>query len=181
MGVDSRILNKLKANRIILICGYIDTEKASKIIFQLLSMGMSNGEIHFYIASDGGDYLDILAIIDTMNSLKNKFAATCIGRACGYAALLLACCTKGSRFALKHSFIQFDQPVGCLQAGVNRQTDIAIEAQEIKKERDIFEKLLSQATGKDISKIHSDCEAGVEMNSAEALEYGIIDKIIGEG
>lgn len=181
MGKKAKTLDeKLIESGIIVICGLIDSEKASKIIFKLLSLSTQDETtpIQLFISSRSGSYLDILAIYDTINTLKNPISATCVGEVGGYATLLLAACNKGSRYALKHSRINIDQPFGILQSGVNQQTEIEIEATEAALKREVFEKILAEKTGQNIAKIHKDCEVGIELKAQEAVEYGLIDKII---
>lgn len=183
MAREKSLSEKLEESRIILICGGIDAEVASDIIFKMLTMSAQDDkkDIHLYIGSGGGEYLDMLAIYDTMRSIPNDIAGTCVGMASDFAALLLASCTKGKRYALKHSSIEFEQPYGYLHAGGNQQTEIAIAAKEATTERKIFEELMAKATSQDIARIHQDCEMGIELTAEEAKEYGIIDVILEKG
>lgn len=164
-----------------MLCGYIDNEKASDAVFKLLKFsGKDEKEpIQLYIGSEGGSYLDMLAIYDAMQAIPNPISGTCVGVADGYSALILASCNKGMRYALKHAEISIEQPYGFLGAGANQQTEIAIEAKEIATERKIFEELMAKVTGQDLEKIHADCELGIELNAEQAKEYGIIDEILG--
>lgn len=173
------IKDKLFKDRTIVICGPIDNAKATSIIFSLLTFDSeSNDQIQLFISSLSGEYLDSLAIYDTIKRIKSPISATCIGFASGYAALILACCTKGRRYALKHSQITFEQPYGVINQGVNQETEIRISAKEALIEREAFEKLLSEHTGQPVEKIHKDLESGITLNAEEALAYGVIDKII---
>ncbi len=171
---------KLVESRIIVVNGYIDSEKASEIILKLLTFNKENEkeEIQMYFSAHDGAYLDAMAIYDTMKSLSNDISGTCIGAVGGYSALLLAGCTKGKRYILPHSTVYIEQPYGYLQAGVNQQTVIAIEAEEIRKEREVFESVLSEVTGQTVERIHADCEKGIDLDAKEALSYGIVDVII---
>lgn len=180
MGSNDNLAQKLSDNGIIEVNGYIDSQKASEIVFRLLSYNSRNSgkTIQLYFASENGSYLDMMAIYDTIRSIENPVSGICVGFAGGYSALLLASCTKGMRYALKHSKISIEQPYGMLQQGVNQQTEISIEAEEVAIEREIFEKALALTTGQKLSKIHNDCELGIELSAESAVEYGIIDKII---
>ncbi len=178
---EKSLREKLDESRIIIVNGYVDKEQASDIIFKLLTFSAisEKEDIQLFIGSEGGSYLDMLAIYDTMQSIPNKISGTCVGMADGYATLILASCTKGKRYALKHAEISFEQPYGSLQEGPNQQTEIAIEAKEVATERKIFEELMAKVTSQDVAKIHGDCEVGVSFSAEQALEYGIIDGILG--
>ena len=172
--------DKLDESRIVVVSGYLDGASASKIIFRLLSLSAVNEreEIQLFISSSGGSYLDMMAIYDTLNTLKTPLTGICVGAVSGYATLLLSKCTKGRRFALKHSEISFSQPYGYLAPGSSQQTEIAIEAREATVKREVFEKELCLCTGQSFEKVHSDCENGVILTAQEAKEYGIIDEIL---
>jgi len=182
MAGQKSLKEKLEENRIILICGPITSEVASDVILQLLTMSAKDekADIHLYIGAFGTEYLDSLAIYDTMRSLPNDITGTCVGMATNYAALILAACKKGKRYALKHARITIEQPKGYL-AGRNQQTEIAIEAKEVTTKRKIFEELMAEATGQELSRIHEDCEVGRTFTAEEAKEYGIIDVILDKG
>ena len=172
--------DRLDESRIVVVCGYVDGNSASKIIFKLLSLSAisEKEEIQLFISSSGGSYLDMMAIYDTLNTLPNPVTGVCIGAVQGYATLLLAKCTKGRRFALSHSELSFNQPYGYLAPGSNQQTEIAIEAREARVKREVFEKELCACTGQLLEKIHADCEVGVTLSAEEAKDYGIIDDIL---
>lgn len=181
MAKEARSLGEeLEESRIIVVSGYVNSDKAASIIFQMMDYNAKSEkeDIQLFIGSGGGSYLDMMAIIDTMNTIKAPISGTCVGMADGYSALLLACCAKGKRYALRHSQISFEQPYGMLQSGANQETEIAIEAKEVKLEREIFENMLAQKTNTDFDKIHRDCEVGVSLSAQQALEYGIVDEIL---
>lgn len=182
MAEQKSLEQRLDENRIILICGGIGGEMTSNIILKLLTMSARDekADIHLYIASPGGEYLDALAIYDTMRSLPNDITGTCMGIVADYAVLLLAACKKGKRYALKHTKIKIEQPKGIL-AGRNQQTEIAIEAREVTTKRKVFEELMAEATSQDLSQIHQDCEFGRIFTAEEAKEYGIIDVVLEKG
>ena len=147
---------KLTENRIILVNGYIDTDAASYIVFQLLQLSaLSDTEpIQLFIGSYGGNYLDMLAIYDTICSIPNPVTGVGMGAVSNYAALLLAGCKKGSRFALRHCAFNIEQPYGTLHAGTNQQTEIAIASREVSLEREVMEQLFSLHTGQEPDRIH---------------------------
>lgn len=171
---------KLVDSRIVVISGGVDSDKASSIISTLLEYSADDDkkEIQLFIGSEGGSYLDMMAIYDTLKMLPNPLVGVCVGTTSNYATLLLASCTKGMRSALKHSRIAFEQPYGFLGAGANQQTEIAIASKEARLEREVFEKALAEETGQTIEKIHEDCENGMDLSADDAKAYGIIDKVL---
>ena len=172
--------DRLDESRIVVVCGYVDGGSASKIIFKLLSLSAisEKEEIQLFISSSGGSYLDMMAIYDTLNTLSNPVTGIAVGMVNDHATLLLAKCTKGRRFALKHTEISFSQPSGYIAPGSNQQTEIAIEARELFVKRETFERELAKCTGQDYETVHEDCEDGVVFSAQQALEYGIIDEIL---
>ena len=172
--------NRLSESRIIYICGYVDSKYASDIILKLLTYSTQdeNEEIQLFISSHGGSDLDMMAIYDTLNTLSNPVTGIAVGMVNDHATLLLAKCTKGRRFALKHTEISFSQPSGYIAPGSNQQTEIAIEARELFVKRETFERELAKCTGQDYETVHEDCEDGVVFSAQQALEYGIIDEIL---
>lgn len=176
----TELQRKLSENRIIVVSGYIDTVAASDIVFQLLQMSaLSDTEpIQLFIGSSGGNYLDMLAIYDTICSIPNAVTGVGMGAVGNYAALLLAGCKKGSRFALPHCTFTVEQPCGTLHVGTNQQTEIAIAAHEVTLEREVMEQLFALHTGQEPDRIHSDIEQGLELTAAQAIEYGLIDSIV---
>ena len=174
---------KIAESRIIIICGELGAQQVGQIVSGMLEFSAENEkeDIRLYIGATDASYLDMLAIYDTMRSVPNDISGTCIDMAIDYAALLLAACTKGKRYALPHSKISFEQPYGMLTPGPNQQTEIAIAAKEAASEREIFEELMAHETGQDVAKIHADCEFGIELTAEQAKEYGIIDTILVKG
>lgn len=171
---------KLLESRVILVQGYIDTPKASQIVFELLQMSALNDKepIQLFIGSTGGNYLDILAIYDTIRSIPNVVSGIGMGAVANYSALLLAGCKKGSRFALNHCRFTIEQPYGALHDGTNQQTEIAIAAREVSLEREVMEELFVLHTGQSLDKVHSDIELGLELDARQAVEYGLVDEVI---
>lgn len=171
---------KLYDSRIVVLSGEIDSQTASNIISRLLEYSADDEkkEIQLFIGSEGGSYLDMMAIYDTLKMLPNPLVGVCVGMASNYTTLLLAACTKGMRSALKHSKIYFEQTYGALGAGANQQTEIAIASKEARLEREVFEKALAEVTGQPLERIHEDCEKGMELTADEAKAYGIIDTVL---
>lgn len=172
--------DRLDKSRIVVICGDINSESASKIIFRLLTLSSINEkeEIQLFISSASGDYSDMMAIYDTLSTLSAPISGICVGNVGNFATLILAKCTKGKRFSLSHGEITFSQPYGYLAPGTNQQTEIAIQAKESSLKREVFETELAKCTGQSLEKIHADCEVGVVLSAKEAKEYGIIDEIL---
>ncbi len=171
------IYSRLLKDRIVFIGQEITDAVANTVIAQLLFLESEDPDrdIHLYINSPGGHITAGMAIYDTMQYIKPDVATICIGQGASMAALLLAAGAKGKRYALPNARILIHQPMGGAQG---QATDIDIHAREILKLRDRLNQLLSYHTGQDIEKIKRDTERDYFMSSQEALEYGIIDKII---
>ena len=171
------IYSRLLKDRIVFIGQEITDAVANTVIAQLLFLESEDPDrdIHLYINSPGGHITAGMAIYDTMQYIKPDVATICIGQGASMAALLLAAGAKGKRYALPNARILIHQPMGGAQG---QATDIDIHAREILKLRDRLNQLLSYHTGQDIEKIKKDTERDYFMSSQEALEYGIIDKII---
>ena len=170
------IYSRLLKDRIILLNGEIDDNLSNSIVAQLLYLdSISNSDISLYINSPGGSITSGMAIYDTMNFIKSDVSAICIGMAASMAAFLLSSGKKGKRFALPNSEVMIHQPLG---GASGQATEIKIAAERILKLKDKINKILSENTDKDIKKIENDTERDNFMSSYEALQYGIIDKII---
>ncbi len=170
------IYSRLLKDRIIFIGGQIDDELANTIISELLFLdSKSNDEISIYINSPGGSITSGMAIYDTMNYVKSPISTICVGMAASMASLLLASGDKGKRYILPNSEVMIHQPLG----GVNGQaTEIKIVADRILYLREKLNKILSEKTNQDIKKIEIDTERDHYLNAKEALEYGLVDKIL---
>ncbi len=170
------IFSRLLKERVIILGGEITDEKANIIIAELLYLDSLNSEdINIYINSPGGSVTAGMAIYDTMNFLKSDVSTTCIGIAASMGAFLLSSGTKGKRYALPNSEVMIHQPLG----GVEGQaTEIKIVAEHILKTKEKLNKILSKNTGKSIKQIESDTERDHFLTSEEALNYGLVDKII---
>lgn len=171
------IYSRLLKDGIIFLGSEVDDNVANVIIAQMLFLEAEDPEkdISLYINSPGGIISSGMAIYDTMKFIKNDIVTICIGQAASMAAILLAAGTRGKRFALPNSKIIIHQPMGGYQG---QATDILIHAQEIKKIKESTIEILSKNTGQKPSRIAGDIERDFFMNSQEALEYGIIDKVI---
>lgn len=171
------IYSRLLRDRIILLGSPIDDHVASLICAQLLFLESEDPdkEIYMYINSPGGAVTAGLAIYDTMQYISSPVATLCLGQAASMAALLLAAGRKGLRYALPNSRILIHQPLGGAQG---QATDIDIQAREILRLRKDLNQILVKHTGQDFKKINQDTERDYFMRPQEALDYGIIDKIM---
>lgn len=170
------IFSRLLKERIILLNGEINDTLANSIVAELLYLdSVSNDDISLYINSPGGSITSGFAIYDTMNLINSDVSTICVGMAASMGAFLLSSGTKGKRYALPNAEVMIHQPLGGAEG---QATEIKIAAERILKSRDKLNKILSKNTGKDISIIENDTERDNFMDSEEALEYGLIDKII---
>lgn len=169
----SRLLN----DRIIFLGEEINSVSANLVVAQLLHLESQDAEkdISLYINSPGGEVYSGLAILDTMNFIKPQVSAICVGMAASMAAVLLSAGAKGKRFCLPHSKVMIHQPSGGAQG---QQTEIEIVAEEIKKTRRELNQILSDASGQPIEKVQADTERDNYLTAAEALDYGLIDRIV---
>ncbi len=169
----SRLLN----DRIIFLADEVNDTTASLIVAQMLYLEAQDPDkdVYFYINSPGGSISAGMAIYDTMNYIKCDVSTICIGMAASMGAFLLSSGARGKRFALPNAEIMIHQPLGGMQG---QASDIKIHADHILKIRDKLNKLLSEQTGKPLKTIERDTERDNFMSSAEALEYGLIDKVI---
>ena len=171
------IFSRLLEDRIIFLTGEITTELANTIISQLLFLEGKDSEkdIMLYINSPGGIVDAGLAILDTINYIKCNVSTICVGMSASMSAVLLACGTKGKRYALPNSRIMIHQPLGGAQG---QASDIKIQAEEILKMRDKLNKILAEKTGKTLAQIEKDTNRDYYMSADEALSYGLIDKVL---
>ena len=169
----SRLLN----DRIVFLADEVNDATATLVVAQLLFLEAQDPDkdISLYINSPGGSISAGMAIYDTMNFIKCDVSTICIGMAASMGAFLLAAGAKGKRFALPYSEIMIHQPLGGMQG---QASDIKIHADHILRVRNNMNRILAEKTGKDISVIERDTERDNFMTSAEALEYGLIDKVI---
>ena len=170
------IYSRLLKDRIIILNGEIDDNNANSIVAQLLYLdSLNHNDISIYINSPGGSITSGMAIYDTMNFIRSDVSTICIGMAASMAAFLLSSGKKGKRFCLKNSEVMIHQPLG---GASGQATEIKIAAERILKLKKKLNEILSSNTGQSIEKIEVDTERDYFMDSNEALEYGIIDKIL---
>ena len=170
------IYSKLLENRIIFLNGEINDNLSNIVISELLYLDSINqNDIDIYINSPGGSVTSGLAIIDTMNYIKSNVRTTVVGMAASMASLILASGEKGKRYSLKNSEVMIHQPLGNTSG---QATDIEIQAKRIINKKKMLNKMLSFLTNQPLKVIEKDTERDKYLSSKEALEYGIIDKII---
>lgn len=170
------IFSRLLKERIIFISGEINDSLANSVIAQLLYLDSINHEdISIYINSPGGVITSGMAIYDTMNFVKSDVSTICIGMAASMAAFLLASGTQGKRCILPNADVMIHQPLGGAEG---QASDIKIAADRIVGLRERLNKILSKNTGKSLSKIEKDTERDNYLSADEAVNYGLVDKII---
>jgi len=171
------IYSRLLKDRIIFIGEEVHDGMANTIIAQMLFLESEDPDkdINVYINSPGGSVSAGLAIYDTMQYIKPDMATICMGQSTSMAALLLAAGASGKRYALPHARIMIHQPLGGVQG---QATDISIQAKEILRIKDTVHRILSEHTGQSIDKIREDTERDFFMSSEDAVQYGIVDKVI---
>ena len=171
------IFSRLLNDRIILLNEEVNSASAGVVVAQLLYLEGQDPEkdISLYINSPGGVITDGMAIYDTMQYIKCDVSTICMGMAASMGAFLLAAGAKGKRFALPNSEIMIHQPSGGAQG---QATDISIHANHILRVKDKLNRILSEKTGQPLEVIARDTERDNFMTAQEALEYGLIDKVI---
>ena len=171
------IYSRLLKENIIFLGGAIDDDTANIIIAQLLFLQSEDPkkDIHLYINSPGGHVSSGLAIIDTMNHIKNDVSTVCVGMAASMGAVILASGAKGKRYSLPNSEIMIHQPLGGAQG---QATDIQITAKQILKLKEKLNKMMAERTGKTFAEIEKDADRDYYMSADEAKKYGIVDKVL---
>jgi len=171
------IYSRLLKDRIIFIGEDVHDGMANTIIAQMIFLESEDPDkdINVYINSPGGVVTAGLAIYDTMQYIKPDVATICMGQASSMGALLLAAGAKNKRMALPHARVMIHQPAGGFQG---QATDIDIQAREIMKVKENINNILATHTGQPLDKVRNDTERDFFMSSQDALEYGIIDKVI---
>lgn len=172
------IYSRLLKENIIFIGTPIDDQVANLVIAQMLFLAAEDPEkdISLYINSPGGSITSGLAILDTMNLVEPDIVTYCVGQAASMAAVLLASGTKGKRFALPHARVLIHQPHA---SGIGGQAaDIDIYAKEILRMREILNKILADAAGQPVDKVSRDVDRDYILEAPQAVEYGLIDKVI---
>jgi len=171
------IFSRLLRERIIFLGTPVDDMVANLIVAQMLLLDSENPEkdIMLYINSPGGSVTAGFAIYDTMQHIRADVSTICLGQAASMGAFLLAAGAKGKRMALPHSRVLIHQPLGGAQG---QATDIEIQAAEIVRIKKSLNEILSANTGQSLKKIEKDTDRDYIMTPEEALEYGMIDKVI---
>ncbi|WP_104698052.1 MULTISPECIES: ATP-dependent Clp endopeptidase proteolytic subunit ClpP [unclassified Helicobacter] len=171
------IYSRLLKDRIILLSGEINDTVASSVVAQLLFLEAEDAEkdIYLYINSPGGVITSAFSIFDTMNYIRPDVATICIGQAASAGAFLLSSGAKNKRYSLPHSRIMIHQPLGGAQG---QATDIEIQANEILRLKKILNEIMAKNTSQSVKKIMQDTERDFFMSAQEALQYGLIDKIL---
>lgn len=170
------IYSRLLKDRIIILNGEITDNSSNIVVAQLLYLdSLNNDDISLYINSPGGSITAGMAIFDTMNFIKSDISTICVGMAASMAAFLLSSGEKGKRYILPNAEVMIHQPLGGAQG---QATEIKIAAERILKLKKKLNKILSDNTGKDIDTIDNDTERDYFMDSDEALNYGIVDKVL---
>lgn len=171
------IYSRLLKDRIIMLSGPIEDNMANSIVAQLLFLDAqdSNKDIYLYINSPGGVVTSGMAIYDTMNFIKSDVQTIVIGMAASMASVLVSSGAKGKRFGLPHSTVMIHQPSGGAQG---QQTEIQIAAEEILKTRKMINEILAKNSGQTFEKVEQDTERDNYMSAQEAVDYGLLDKIM---
>lgn len=171
------IYSRLLKDRIIFLSGEVEDNMANSIVAQLLFLDAQDKEkdIVMYINSPGGVITAGLAIYDTMKHISADVSTVCVGQAASMGALLLSAGAKGKRYSLPNARIMIHQPLGGARGQV---TDIQIQAKEIERMKEITSKILSEATGKSMDIIYKDTERDNYMSATEAVEYGLVDRVL---
>lgn len=171
------IYSRLLRENIVFLGGQIDDDTANIVIAQLLFLQSEDPkkDIALYINSPGGSVTAAMAILDTMNHVKNDVGTVCVGLAASAAALILSAGKKGKRYGLPNSEVMIHQPLGGVQG---QAADIEITARQILKIRENVNKILAKNTDQPLSKIEKDVDRDFYMTADEAKKYGIIDKVL---
>lgn len=171
------IYSLLLKNRIVFLGSGINDQVANLVVAQLLYLSREDPEsgIQMYINSPGGQVYSGMAIYDTMRMIPNKISTVAVGVAASFGTVLLAAGSKGQRYALPHATIHMHQPLGGAQG---QASDIEIQAKEILRLKERINQILSEATGQDVDTIIKDTERDFYMSAEDAVEYGLVDKVL---
>lgn len=174
------IYSRLLEDRIIFIGEQVHSGMVNTVIAQLLYLERKDPDkdIIIYINTPGGEVYSGMAIYDTIQYLKCDVCTICVGLAASMGSVLLACGTKGKRYALPHGKIMIHQPLVSGGWITGQATDIQIEAEEMLKVKEMLNGIIAKHTGQKSNKVSQDMERNKWMTSEEALKYGLIDKII---
>jgi ATP-dependent Clp protease protease subunit len=172
------IYTRLGVERILFLGQEVTDGIANSLVAQMLYLDSddSSKPIYLYINSPGGSVTAGLAIFDTMQYVKSDVVTICVGLAASMGAFLLTAGTKGKRLALPHSRIMIHQPLG--GTSQRQASDIEIEAREILRIKDMLNQSMADMTGQELAKITKDTDRDYFLSAAEAVEYGLIDRVI---
>ena len=173
------IYSRLLKERIIFLIGPVNDQTANLVVAQMLFLESENPDkdIYFYINSPGGSVTAGMSIYDTMKFIKPDVQTLCLGQAASMGAFLLSAGTKGKRFALPNSRVMIHQPL--ISGGLGGQaSDIEIHARELLKLKEKLNQMLAEHTGKTLAEVERDTDRDNFMSAQEAMEYGLIDKVI---
>lgn len=171
------IFSRLLKDRIVFLTGEVNDQMADLVVAQLLFLESEDPDkdIYLYINSPGGAVTAGLAIYDTMQYIKPDVSTLCLGQACSMGSFLLTGGARGKRYALPHASIMIHQPLGGFKG---QASDIMIHANEIQRVKKTLNGILSEHTGKPLAEVERDTDRDNFLTASEALEYGIIDKVI---
>jgi len=172
------IYTRLGVERILFLGSEVNDAIANSLVAQMLYLDSEDNSkpIYLYINSPGGSVTAGLAIYDTIQYVKSEVVTICVGLAASMGAFLLGAGTKGKRLALPHSRIMIHQPLG--GTSQRQASDIEIEAREILRIKDMLNQSMAEMTGQELAKIEKDTDRDYFMSAAEAVEYGLIDRVI---
>ncbi len=173
------IFSRILEDRIIMLCDEVNKDTAQIVIAELLYLASidPDKDITMYINSPGGSVSDGLAIYDTMNTIQPDVSTVCMGTAASMGAFLLAGGAKGKRLILPNAEVMIHQPLGGSQG---QATEMEIAMNHMRKTRETLTKYLAENTGKTYEEVYKDTERDNWLSAQEALEYGLVDKIIGK-
>ena len=171
------IYSRLLRERVVFLVGPVNDATANVVVAQLLFLESENPDkdIHFYINSPGGSVTACMAIYDTMQFIKSDVSTLCIGQAASMGAFLLTAGAKGKRYCLPNSRVMIHQPMGGFQG---QASDIEIHAKEILYLKQRLNEMMAKHTGQPIERIERDTDRDNFLSAAEAVEYGIVDKVL---
>ncbi len=171
------IYSLLLKNRIVFLGTAINDQVANLVVAQLLYLSREDPEsgIQMYINSPGGQVYAGMAIYDTMRMIPNKISTVAVGVAASFGTVLLAAGSKGQRYALPHATIHMHQPLG---GASGQASDIEIQAKEILRLKERLNVILAEATGQSVETIIHDTERDFYMSAEQAVEYGLVDKVL---
>ncbi|MEN9387749.1 MAG: hypothetical protein RLZZ255_725 [Cyanobacteriota bacterium] len=172
------IYTRLGVERILFLGSEVNDAIANSLVAQMLYLDSEDNSkpIYLYINSPGGSVTAGLAIYDTIQYVKSEVVTICVGLAASMGAFLLGAGTKGKRLALPHSRIMIHQPLG--GTSQRQASDIEIEAREILRIKDMLNQSMADMTGQELAKIEKDTDRDYFMSAAEAVQYGLIDRVI---